>query len=515
MTTPNAEAINTPAAVEFAQAMAGQAVTGVASVETLRTQLAARGVQGQALALAGTAIDQMTQLADTFTALGGVLESHLIVGDAYAATGNEAGNKSFATGGQTGGPAMTDSSSGAKPPHRGGFDPDQPRDTAGRWTAASDGQLPDVLNVADGQECLASDQVRGDGPAPTELQLRNEPANDYWTGGTYVQVATPQQGPPELGGYAPPLLSPAEADKAADHLDDLAELADSGYQPPKPNRISRAAQLVEHLLEEDKASLGDKITVGDEEEFPLSVRELRKLLRDADPTHGQSQRRKVVAKAAERAGGDRGALWMDLAVGDDGQPRITVVGTEGEVPDRHYDSFTARYTPAETRQLAASLRGFATAARQHADGTRPAAAATAAPPAPAAATDYEITSGVWWSREQGTEAPYLDWSTTRTGGGRLVELSDGTTALNIDLDAGQVADLAAELGDVLNDPARDAGGLSVDDTTSLDITRTDNGAITLAFTDDDMTVSVPVPSDQLRSIHAQLLTDSERDGARA
>lgn len=96
MTTPNAEAINTQSAVEFAGGMADQATAGVASLETFQAQLMAGEVEGQALALTATAIDLMTQLGATFGELKTVLESHLVVGEAYAATGNEAGNKDFA-----------------------------------------------------------------------------------------------------------------------------------------------------------------------------------------------------------------------------------------------------------------------------------------------------------------------------------------------------------------------------------------------------------------------------------
>lgn len=93
---PNAEALNAQAAVEFAQAMAERATAGAASVETLRAQLTAGGVEGEALVLTATAIDQFTGLHATFTQLAGVLGGHLVVGDAYAATGGEGGGKRFA-----------------------------------------------------------------------------------------------------------------------------------------------------------------------------------------------------------------------------------------------------------------------------------------------------------------------------------------------------------------------------------------------------------------------------------
>jgi hypothetical protein len=253
-----------------------------------------------------------------------------------------------------------------------GYDPNQPRAADGKWTAVGD-----ALGRADDETCFGSDRVRGIGTVPTDLLLMDyasTAAGPEWdndaSGNQFVEVVTPCGRPDDV--YAAPDLAPAEAETAARHLDELADLAESGWTPPKPSRYARAAARLEHLVDEDHANPGERIMVGDDEEFPLTVKELRKLLRDADPAGGASVRRKVPAKASAASGGEAGVLWLDLEPGDDGTPRIAVTAIEGDsdTPDTEFwREYTAHHTPDSARELAAKLRSFAGAARRRASRT--------------------------------------------------------------------------------------------------------------------------------------------------
>lgn len=256
----------------------------------------------------------------------------------------------------------------------GGFHPDQPRAADGKWV-----KVTDVLGYADEDTCHATDQVASTGLVPTTLALMDYSGTEEG-GDQYVVVATPRTGrrnpltwkeepgpgDPDGGGdlYAAPQLAPAEAEAAAKHLDELAQLAESGYQPPKPTRYSRAAKHLQHLVDVDHAGLGQKLAVGDEDEFPLTVKELLALLQEKDPAGSAAPtRRKVTANAIAKDGGDTGTVWMDLETGPDGSQRVVVTAVEGtETPDGNRE-YASPLTPAAARELAAKLRAFARAAR--------------------------------------------------------------------------------------------------------------------------------------------------------
>lgn len=258
---------------------------------------------------------------------------------------------------------------------RVGFRSDQPRAADGRWTAVGD-----VLGFADGNTCHGTDQVASAaGGSSTTLALMDFGDGDCkWDGGRYVALATspgrwhPVTGEERLDSdgefrppstYGAPLLSPAEAETTAGYLEELAALAESGCRPRQPTRYERAAQRLQHLLDANAELAAEKVVAGDEE-MPLTVRELLTLLRDQKPTAtGPDTRRHVAAKASERAGGDTGVVWMDLA-GHEGSPKVTVTAVEGdEDPDDDFwRPYTAWHTPEQARELAGKLRTFARAA---------------------------------------------------------------------------------------------------------------------------------------------------------
>lgn len=125
---------------------------------------------------------------------------------------------------------------------------------------------------------------------------------------------------------------------------------------------------------------------------------------------------------------------------------------------------------------------------------------------PASGDAHEVNTGGWYDRTSG-EAPYLDWSCRATGGGRELELGDGTDAVRTALDHEALSGLVDELGQMLDDPARASGGLLVSEDGSIDLTRNDDGTITLEISEGDETVAVDIPEDQVRAIHAQLTED--------
>jgi hypothetical protein len=239
-------------------------------------------------------------------------------------------------------------------------------------------EVGDVLGYANNETCFGTDQVTGTGDVPTNLALMDYPDDGKSQVGAFVEVATPKDGYDPTTGlegngstlYCPPQLSPKEAEGAAKKLEELADMVDSGYRPPEPTKHTRARQRVELLLAEDRAGRGDRINVGEESEFPLTVGELLKLLTEADPTLSSPQTRHAVrAKAAVKAGGEDGTLWLDLEPVGDGTMQVVVTAAEGtENPDDDYNrQYAAHHTPASARELARKLRTFARAASLRSD----------------------------------------------------------------------------------------------------------------------------------------------------
>lgn len=258
-------------------------------------------------------------------------------------------------------------------PRRGHYDPDQPRASDGKWTAAEPAELPDVLDEADEEVCFASDVVGGQGPVTTELRLM-----DY-TGQEGSATARVQQfvavGPSREPGdvYAEPNLSADEAEQAATDLEELAEQAEAGYTPPKPSKYARSAQRVRQLLAtDDDFRPGNRVSIGyDDDTLPITYKDLLELLAQADPDAGGGPRRTVRAKASRDSGGEDGLLIMDLTASRDGT-QVTVLamdGTSSDPDDAFWDRYRATHTPGQARELASKLRSFARAARDRAAGS--------------------------------------------------------------------------------------------------------------------------------------------------
>ncbi|SBT69282.1 hypothetical protein GA0070622_6406, partial [Micromonospora sediminicola] len=238
----------------------------------------------------------------------------------------------------------------------------------------------DLLGYADGDTCHGTDQVpAAAGPATTLALMDYGDGGASWDGGRYVAVGTsPHRWNPVTNaedvdsgqptGYAAPHLDPAEAETAAAHLDELADLAEAGHLPAKPTKWSRAADRLEHLLAGDADLAREKVTVVDDE-LPVTVRNLLGLLRDKQPAAGPATRRHVATTAMREAGGDTGTLWMDL-VDHDGATRVAVTGVEGDEDPAadFWQPYTAQHTPEQARELATKLRTFATGAREAARG---------------------------------------------------------------------------------------------------------------------------------------------------
>ncbi|WP_047892794.1 hypothetical protein [Micromonospora sp. RV43] len=288
----------------------------------------------------------------------------------------------------------------------------------------------DLLGYADGDTCHGTDQVASAaGPATTLALMDYGDGNDRWSGGRYVAVGTsPGEWNPVTGAeqpvgdeyqqpmaYVAPHLDPAEAEAAAAHLDELADLAEAGPRPPKPTKWGRAAQRLEHLIAGDADLAREKVTIVDDE-LPVTVRDLLALLRDKEPAAGPPTRRHVPTTAMREAGGDTGVLWMDLVDHDD-STRVAVSGVEGEEDPAsdYWQPYTAQHTPAQARELATKLRTFATGAREAARGA--------------------LYLG------DGDEAGYLDWSLRTSDGGRNLEIGDGADAVSFDLNPTQMREL--------------------------------------------------------------------------
>jgi hypothetical protein len=251
----------------------------------------------------------------------------------------------------------------------GHYNPDQPRAADGKWI-----KVEDVLGYADDECCFATDRVTGIGHVPTDLALIQYPDEPGNQSGAFVSVATsphgfnPATGSEDNGqAYCAPQLDAAEAEVAAERLEELAGLVESGFRPPQPTRHTRARQRIELLLREDRAAGRDRITVGEDQDFPLTTAELLKLLVEADPTLSATQTRHAIrAHAASAAGGEDGTVWLDIAPDSTGAMHVvvTAVGGTEDPDDDYYQDYAAQHSPGSARELAGKLRAFARAARR-------------------------------------------------------------------------------------------------------------------------------------------------------
>ncbi|WP_430787043.1 hypothetical protein [Actinoplanes sp. G11-F43] len=341
---------------------------------------AATGLAAAAAAV-GTGQQQLQAAAADFDARDGqVAQAVADAGNLMDAAGY---SESFPVGTAAGAHSSrqeTSMSSEAAAPaaQRGHYNPDQPRAADGKWV-----KVGDALGYADGETCFATDRVAaGAGGADTDLALIEYPDDGTNQVGTFVSVATPKgQFNPATGRESPrddedgsceltycaPQLAPDEAEAAADRLDELAGMVESGYRPPEPTKHTRARQRLELLLAEKHASKRERIGVGQDEEFPLTTGELLKLLVEADPTLSSPQTRHPVrARAAVAGGGEDGTVWLDIAPDSTGQMRVMVTAVEGtESPDDEFwQPYASQHTPESARELALKLRAFARTARR-------------------------------------------------------------------------------------------------------------------------------------------------------
>ncbi|RBJ11081.1 hypothetical protein DRA43_01605 [Micromonospora provocatoris] len=361
------------AALAYTAAMSAAAADTAASLESTIATMGRRQVGPDAIGHLSAARDEAAVMAGALASAHQVLTNHTAVGEAYAAA-PDAGDKSWMNDGAAGRHRAPEPRKDTMTPTHpsAGDDPEQP----------STG-VADLLGYADGDTCHGTDQVTSAaGPATTLALMDYGDGNDRWSGGRYVAVGTsPGEWNPVTGAeqpvgeqhqqpmaYAAPHLDPAEAEAAAAHLDELADLAEAGHRPPKPTKWGRAARRLEHLIADDAGLAREKVTIVDDE-LPVTVRDLLALLRDKAPVAGPTSRRHVATTAIGEAGGDTGVLWMDL-VDHDGATRVAVTGVEGEEDPAsdYWQPYTAQHTPEQARELATKLRTFAAGAREAARG---------------------------------------------------------------------------------------------------------------------------------------------------
>lgn len=355
-------------ALAYTAAMSTAATDALGSLERTLAAMGRHQVRADAVGHLVAARNQAAVMATALTNAHQALTGHTVVGEAYTAA-PDAGDKTWMADDGPGRHRAPEPRKDTMPPTTlpAVNDPDRPRDVA------------DVLGYADGDTCHGTDQVTGTSASTALALMDYGDGGGRWEGGRYVAVATtapgrwhPVTNEQQISGdsslvYVAPDLNPTEAETVAQHLDDLAAMAESGYRPPKPTRYGRAAQRLQHLVDVDTDLAKVKVTIGDDE-LPLTVRDLLTLLRKQDQGVDPAARRHVTARASETAGGDGGAVWMRL-VDVRGTARIAVTAVEGtdDPDDDYWKPHTAQHTPAQARELADKLRTFARAAAHPSD----------------------------------------------------------------------------------------------------------------------------------------------------
>lgn len=363
--------------IHYAQHLAEQAEAhGPDGNEAYLGHLQAARVTGAGLATAGQMQDAFAAAAAAAAVHAVELDKQTSVQELYDAN-PDAGDKTYlattgaaATTAEQETPMTREPSAPAAP--RGHYNPGQPRAADGKWI-----KVGDELGYADGENVHATGQVIGAGPVPTNLALIDYPDDGINQKGAFVEVATPKNDYNPVTGqegdghcYCPPQLGPDEAETAAERLEELAGMVESGFRPPKPTAHTRARQRIELLLAENRTASRDRIIVGDQDDFPLTTGQLLKLLTEADPTLSAPQTRHAIrAHAAGAAGGEDGTLWLDMEPNAAGGMQIVVTAVEGtEDPDDNNGQYAAQHTPDSARELAGKLRAFARAARRRGGG---------------------------------------------------------------------------------------------------------------------------------------------------
>jgi hypothetical protein len=159
------------------------------------------------------------------------------------------------------------------------------------------------------------------------------------------------------------------ARQAADHLRDLATIAESGEKPTvtKPTKHSRAAELIQNYAERNRIGLGDKMDI-DGEELPITYKDLLALLAPHIPAPSVDEKRlRRVVREKRDLDMDPTDLHMYLDTTGD-QPIIHVTAHErGDKPwdpmsqDENEQRWVSHLTPAQARELAEKLDQYANA----------------------------------------------------------------------------------------------------------------------------------------------------------
>lgn len=159
------------------------------------------------------------------------------------------------------------------------------------------------------------------------------------------------------------------ARQAADHLRDLATIAESGEKPAitKPTKHSRTADLIQNYVERNRIELGDKLDI-DGNDLPITYKDLLALLAPhiSAPSVDEKRLRRVV-KENRDLDMDPTDLHMHLDTTGD-QPVIHVSAHErGDKPwdptsqDENEQRWMSHLTPAAARALAEKLDQYANA----------------------------------------------------------------------------------------------------------------------------------------------------------
>lgn len=221
----------------------------------------------------------------------------------------------------------------------------------------------------------ASHRVEGVGNTPVGIHISSA-NNDEDPPEIGVETLNPESEHAHLytderGGPVGAVLDAKGARQTADHLRDLATIAESGQKidQPKPTKHSRAIEAITHMAqgESEDFKLSDKIPLGyNDNELPITYKDLLELLAPhvAAPTMDQKKLRRVVKRphSHDEGGYDSGDTHMHLDT-TGAQPIIHVTGRErGQGPwDPATDVDTAHLTPAAARALAEKLDQYANA----------------------------------------------------------------------------------------------------------------------------------------------------------
>lgn len=232
-----------------------------------------------------------------------------------------------------------------------------------------DAGLHDMLGYAGGRErhsgitYHASHRIET-GNTPVDLHIGSY-GDDAPEIGVETTATTGRLSPPSTAS-----LDAQGARQAADHLRDLATIAESGEKPTttKPTKHSRTADLIQNYVERNRIELGDKVDI-DGEDLPITYKDLLALLAPHIPAPSVDEKRlRRVVKEKRDLDMDPTDLHMHLDT-TGAQPIIRVTAHErGDKPwdpmsqdEREQGWMMSSLTPAQARELAEKLDQYASA----------------------------------------------------------------------------------------------------------------------------------------------------------